>query len=66
MGVLGGIFWSLAYVNGVYNREHTWLTASRWMYENIPSGSTILWEVWDDPLPKTIPDEPGMDMYSRG
>ena len=66
VGVLGGIFWSLAYVNGVYNREHTWLTASRWMYENIPSGSTILWEVWDDPLPKTIPDEPGMDMYSRG
>ena len=65
VGVLGGIFWSFAYVNGVYNREHTWLTASRWMYENIPSGSTILWEVWDDPLPKTIPDEPGMDMYSR-
>ncbi len=66
VGVLGGIFWSLAYVNGVYNREHTWLTASRWMYENIPSGSTILWEVWDDPLPKSIPDEPGMDMYRAG
>ena len=66
VGVLGGIFWSFAYVNGVYNREHTWLTASRWMYEEIPSGSTILWEVWDDPLPKTIPDEPGMDMYCAG
>ena len=36
VGVLGGIFWSFAYVNGVYNREHTWLTASRWMYEEHP------------------------------
>jgi hypothetical protein len=32
-----------------------------------PSGSVILWELWDDPLPKSIPgDEPGMDMYSKG
>ena len=26
----------------------------------------ILWELWDDPLPKAIPGEPGMDMGSRG
>jgi uncharacterized membrane protein len=26
----------------------------------------LLWESWDDPLPKTIPDEPGMDMGSTG
>jgi len=65
-GLVGGIFWSLAYVNGVYNREHTWITASRWIYENAPPGSVILWELWDDPLPKTIPGEPGMDMASRG
>ena len=25
----GGLFWSLAYVNGVYAHEHTWITASR-------------------------------------
>ncbi len=66
LGLIGGLFWSLAYVNGVYNREHTWITASRWIYENAPPGSVILWELWDDPLPKTIPDEPGMDMHSRG
>ncbi|MCC6456508.1 MAG: glycosyltransferase family 39 protein [Caldilineaceae bacterium] len=56
------LFWSLAYVNGVHGQEHTWITASRWIYQNAPRGSLILWESWDDPLPKTIPGEPGMDM----
>jgi YYY domain-containing protein len=66
VGLIGGLFWSLAYVNGVYNREHTWITASRWIYENAPPGSVLLWEVWDDPLPKSIPNEPGMDMGAHG
>ncbi|GIV80120.1 MAG: hypothetical protein KatS3mg050_4514 [Litorilinea sp.] len=66
IGLVGGLFWSLAYVNGVYNHEHTWITASRWIYQNVPRGSVILWEQWDDPLPKTIPGEPGMDMASTG
>lgn len=57
VAVLGGLFWSAAYVNGVYNREHTWVEASRWMYENIPAGSTVLWELWDDALPVDLPDE---------
>jgi uncharacterized membrane protein len=60
------LFWSLAYINGVHNQEHTWITASRWIYQNAPRDSAILWEQWDDPLPKTIPDEPGMDMLSTG
>lgn len=64
IGIGGGLFWSLTYVNGVYNHEHTWITASRWVYQNVPRGSLILWELWDDPLPKTIPGEPGMDMNS--
>ena len=55
LGVLGGLLWSLAYVNGVYNGEHTWITASRWIYQNVPTGSKILWELWDDPLPKSLP-----------
>ncbi|MBV7329525.1 glycosyltransferase family 39 protein [Chloroflexi bacterium TSY] len=61
-----GIFWSAAYVNGVYNTDHPWLIASRWVYENVPRDSLILWELWDDPLPKTVPNEPGMDMGSAG
>ena len=66
IGLVGGLFWSVAYVNGVYNREHTWITASRWIYQNVPSGSLILWELWDDALPKTVPGEPGMDMGTTG
>ena len=46
--------------------EHTWVTASRWVYANAPPGSVILWESWDDPLPKSLPGEPGMDMGSHG
>lgn len=65
IGILAAaIFWSAAYVNGVYGSEHPWLTASRWVYNNAPSGSVILWELWDDPLPKALPGEPGMDMGS--
>ncbi len=66
IGIVGGLSWSVAYVNGVYNREHTWISASRWMYETMPAGSVILWELWDDPLPKSLPDEPGMDMGTTG
>ena len=66
VAVGGGLFWSLAYVNGVYAHEHTWITASRWVYANAPSGSVILWEAWDDPLPKSIPGEPDMNMESHG
>ena len=66
VALAGAIFWSLAYVNGVYGQEHTWIQASRWVYQNVPPGSVILWELWDDPLPKAIPGEPGMDMGSAG
>ena len=63
----GGLFWSLAYVNGVYTYEHTWITASRWIYANAPTDSVILRELWwDYRLPMSIPGEPGMDMESHG
>ncbi|HRW09502.1 MAG TPA: glycosyltransferase family 39 protein, partial [Caldilineaceae bacterium] len=58
VGVVGGLFWSAAYVNGVYNEEHTWITASRWIAENVPAGSVILCEQWDDCLPWNVPNEP--------
>lgn len=35
----------------IYTREHSWLVASRWMYQNIPAGKTITVEEWDDALP---------------
>jgi hypothetical protein len=41
---------SLAFIQ-IYAREHTWLAASRWMYQNIPAGETLAVEEWDDALP---------------
>ncbi len=31
--------------------EHPWLRATTWICENVPAGSRILVEHWDDPLP---------------
>lgn len=50
--------WALAFVNGVYGQTHTWIKASRWIYRNIPPGSTIAVEHWDDELPKPLRGEP--------
>lgn len=66
IGVGGGIFWSAAYVHGVYNSEHPWMTGTRWLFENAPPGSIVLTEAWDDEPLHSIPGEPGMDRGSRG
>lgn len=47
--------WALAFVNGVYNREHPFITASKWMYENIPDGSVWITEHWEEGLPLILP-----------
>ncbi|MCX7669817.1 MAG: hypothetical protein N2439_07085, partial [Anaerolineae bacterium] len=59
--------WALAFT-GVYRQEHPWLQASRWIFANIPDGSTLLTEHWDDALPllmDEIPDRPPRRTYVR-
>lgn len=66
IGLGGGLFWSLAYVNGVYNREHTWVQAGRWIFANVSAGSVILAEDWDDPPIDPLPDNREINLKSRG
>lgn len=59
--------WALAFT-GVYRQEHPWLQASRWIFTNIPAGSKLLTEHWDDALPllmDEIPDRPAPRTYVR-
>lgn len=44
------LIWPLSFIS-IYLNPHSRITASEWIYENIPPGSSIAWEVWDDPLP---------------
>ncbi|NLE43097.1 MAG: hypothetical protein GX620_00120 [Chloroflexi bacterium] len=49
----GAIMWSVA-IFSIYQRPHTRLAASRWIYENVPEGSTVANEHWDWGLPLRI------------
>ena len=42
--------WAFAFVN-MYEIPHPWLSASDWIYANLPEGSTLTADRWDDPLP---------------
>jgi uncharacterized membrane protein len=50
--------WALSFT-GVYNQEHPWLQASQWIYDNVPDGSTLLTEAWDDGLPLAMDEVRG-------
>ena len=56
--LVGSAVWALAFVNGVYGSDHTWVSFARWVYKNVPDGSCIAYEHWDDRMPSDIP-EPG-------
>ena len=45
--------WPLMFIS-VYIKDHSRIQASAWIYQHIPSGSTILSEHWDDPLPVSL------------
>ena len=65
--ILGTAVSGLALVS-VYGRPQTRIVASEWIYDNVPPGSTIATEYWDDGLPISLPDRPtdiftGIQLY---
>lgn len=53
MGVvafLGCISWTVIFMS-IYSQDHTRVEASKWIHKNIPAGSVIATEHWDDVLP---------------
>jgi 4-amino-4-deoxy-L-arabinose transferase-like glycosyltransferase len=48
--LLSTVFYAGAFLN-VYRQPHTWVQASVWLCQHLESGSTVLTEEWDDPLP---------------
>ena len=48
---LGTLTWANAFVKAVYLDGHTRIRASHWIYENVPKGSVISNENWDESVP---------------
>jgi hypothetical protein len=48
--VLCTFAYSLAFAS-MYATPHSWITASEWIYQNVPAGSTLAVEDWDTVLP---------------
>lgn len=47
------LLFAVAFHN-MYRQPHPWLAASAWIYENIPTGTLIVNEQWDDSLPSSM------------
>lgn len=47
------LFWPVAFLS-IYVQPHSRIAASEWIYRNIPPGSKIAVEHWDDALPITL------------
>ncbi|HEU5431506.1 MAG TPA: DUF2298 domain-containing protein, partial [Thermomicrobiales bacterium] len=51
---LAGVgLWAAAFVS-IYAHENPRLAASRWIYANVPAGSALTAEYWDDSLPRDL------------
>ncbi len=44
------VLYTLAF-SSIYSRDHSRIQASEWIYRNVPPGSTLALEHWDDDLP---------------
>ena len=65
--LLATMLWAAMFAQGVYATEHSWVTASRWIYQNVPDGACIAVEHWEESLPRDWAWlEPGMSPGMHG
>lgn len=58
--VMVGVLWGVMFVHGVYAAPYTRAEASEWISTNVPPGSVLTVEAWDDALPLALPGvDPG-------
>lgn len=60
--VFAAIFWTSSFFQ-VYLKPHTRVAASNWIFENIPDGSAITFEYWDDGLPVSLATDNGLNHH---
>jgi hypothetical protein len=53
--ILFVLVWPLMFLS-IYIKPHTRIAASEWIYEQLPVGSVVINEHWDDPLPLILPN----------
>ena len=44
------LIWPLSFLS-IYTRSHSRISASEWIYQNIPAGAALSCDLWDDCLP---------------
>jgi hypothetical protein len=63
--IVSTLIWAFSF-HSIYWKPHSRVEASRWIYNNIPSGSVIGSEQWDDTLPLRIDGKDGFGgMYTE-
>ncbi|MBI2309731.1 glycosyltransferase family 39 protein [Candidatus Collierbacteria bacterium] len=61
--IISSGLWALMFTN-IYRTTTTRIAASEWIYQNIPDGSKVMLEEWDDPLPLSLAGYPAKKYVS--
>jgi 4-amino-4-deoxy-L-arabinose transferase-like glycosyltransferase/DNA-binding beta-propeller fold protein YncE len=56
------VAWLAAFLR-IYTRPHTVVTASEWFYQNVPAGTKVASQHWDEGFPFPLPGDRNPDRY---